>query len=55
MLWALYRMFGVKKIMKKSTHKVIRLPDTVHCSGNAKQVWTCRVCRAVTIQIFLEL
>ena len=33
MLGALYRMFGVKKIMKKLTHKVIRLPDTVHCRG----------------------
>ena len=55
MLGALYHMFGVKKIMKKLTHKVIRLPDTVHCSGNAKQVWTCRARRAVTIQIFGEL
>ena len=33
MLVALYRMFGVKKFMKKLSHKVIRLPNTVHCSG----------------------
>ena len=55
MLGALYRMFGVKKIMKKLTHKVIRLPDTVYYSGCVKQVWTCHMHRAVTIQIFGEL
>ena len=42
MLVALYRMFGVKQIMKKLTHKVIRLPDTAHCSGACGMAKACR-------------